>query len=84
MAVVRTKKTGNSKTSVKREQRVLSHVLTDEEAWERYDARVRKRFGISADEFEAARAGGEFPEMVDGEEDIRVIDVLFLRAPRPE
>ena len=84
MAVVRTKKTRGQAAPEPEEELPEARLLSPREWWEMYDARVRKLFGVSSEEFEAARARGEYPEMVDGEEDIRVIDVLFFASPKPE
>ena len=54
--------------------------LTPQEAWDQYDQAARESLGISAEEFEAALARGEY---ADPDEDRRVLRLMFLQADRP-
>lgn len=54
--------------------------LTQKEAYELYDSRARELLGMSAEEFEAAWARGDFEGR---EEDRAFLKVWFTQAPRP-
>ena len=82
MAVVRTKKTRPGQRG--ETSNPPARTLTAEEAWDAYDRRARRYLGVSAEEFEAARARGEYSDMRDGAEDVDVVTVLFARVPRPD